>query len=271
MECPTLLQYKGKWYLSFSDQWPDRVVHYRISESINGPFRIPENETFDSNGFYAGRMETDGENLYMVGWNGTKIDHDDENEYDWAGNMVVHQMRQREDGTLVPVPNEKLVANMKHKLNLKPVVMTDSVKSSGSGYQFGGEEYELVQFEAFEGSGRIEAEITGYKEGDKFGIAFAPDFDNVGTLSFLFNLEENTIEFYNTDRLMDGYPQSAVNFDFKNADSLKINVFTDGGVVCMYVNDEVVLTARMYRSSGTNWQLFSVNSAVKFENVGIYD
>ena len=271
MECPTLLQYKGKWYLSFSDQWPDRVVHYRISESINGPFRIPENETFDSNGFYAGRMETDGENLYMVGWNGTKIDHDDENEYDWAGNMVVHQMRQREDGTLVPVPNEKLVANMKHKLNLKPVVMTDSVKSSGSGYQFGGEEYELLQFEAFEGSGRIEAEITGYKEGDKFGIAFAPDIDNVGTLNLLFNLEENTIEFYNTDRLMDGYPQSAVNFDFKNADSLKINVFTDGGVVCMYVNDEVVLTARMYRSSGTNWQLFSVNSAVKFENVGIYD
>ena len=271
MECPSLLNYKGKWYLAFSDQWPDRVVHYRIADSINGPFLKPKNETFDGNGFYAGRMETDGENLYMVGWNGAKVGHDDENEYDWGGNMVIHQMRQNADGTLVPVVNEKLLANMNTKLKVKPVKMTETVKSSGNDYQFGGEEYELVQFEGFDDSGRIEAEITGYKEGDKFGIAFAPDIDNVGTLSFLFNLEENTIEFYNNDRIMDGYPQSSIKFDFRNADTLKINVLVDEGVTCLYVNDEVAFTARMYRSVATNWQLFSINSAVKFENVDVYN
>ena len=270
MECPTLISYKGKWYLSFSDQWPDRVVHYRVSDSISGPFRKPEKDSFDGSGFYAGRLETDGENLYMVGWNGTKVGHDDENDYDWAGNMVVHQMQQNSDGTLVPVVNKKLVSNMNHKLNMKPVKMTETVKPSGSGYQFGGEEYELVQFEGFMDAARIEAEITGYKDGDKFGIAFAPDIDNVGTLNYLFNLEENTIEFCNTDRLMDGYPQSSVSFDFKNADSLKINLFVHDGVTCLYVNDEVALTARMYFSVGMNWQFYSIDSAVKFDHVGIY-
>ena len=75
LECPSLLQYKGKLYLTFSDQWPNRQFHYRISDSINGPFVIPEQDVFDGNGFYAGRLETDGENLYAFGWNGTKNQH----------------------------------------------------------------------------------------------------------------------------------------------------------------------------------------------------
>ena len=269
MECPTLLNYKGKWYLSFSDQWPDRVVHYRVSDSINGPFTIPENEYFDGNGFYAGRMETDGENLYMVGWNGTKVGHDDENDYDWAGNVVVHQLKQNADGTLVPVVNEKLAAKMNHDLHMKPVKITESVKSTGSGFEFTGNQYELVQYEASDSSIRIDAEISGYKTGDKFGIAFAPDFNNVGMLNYMFNTEDNTIEFHNTDRLMDGNMQSFVPFDFSKASSLKISLFVDGGVTCLYVNDQVALTARMYRSVGTNWQFFSIKSAVKFNNVTV--
>ena len=52
MECPTLLQYKGKWYLTFSDQWPDRVVHYRVSDSIRGPFKRLDTDTVDSNGWF---------------------------------------------------------------------------------------------------------------------------------------------------------------------------------------------------------------------------
>ena len=77
LECPSVLEYKGKWYLSFSDQWPNRLVHYRIADSFDGPFTIPESDIFDCNGFYAGRMETDGEKLYIVGWNGTKNSHTD--------------------------------------------------------------------------------------------------------------------------------------------------------------------------------------------------
>jgi beta-fructofuranosidase len=65
----------------------------------------------DGNGFYAGRLETDGERLYVVGWNGTKVDHQDENNYDWAGNAVIHQLEQNPDGTLKPVVNESVKKN----------------------------------------------------------------------------------------------------------------------------------------------------------------
>lgn len=269
MECPTLIQFGGKWYLSFSDQWPDRVVHYRIADSVNGPFKKPEHDTFDGSGFYAGRLETDGEKLYCVGWNGTKVGHDDENAYDWAGNMVIHQLQQNDDGTLTPVVNDHVAAKMTNKLSEEPVKMTSTVKKISDGYQFAGDEYELVQFSDLPESGRIEADISGYEDDDMFGIAFAPDFNNVGMLNYVFNIPENRIEFYNTDRLMDEDAQSYIDFDFSGRDSFHITFLLNDGVGCVYVDDEVALTSRMYRSVGTNWQLFGINSTAAFDNLDI--
>ena len=271
MECPTLIHFGDKWYLSFSDQWPDRVVHYRISDSISGPFRKPEQEIFDGSGFYAGRMETDGENLYIIGWNGTKIGHDDENEYDWAGNVVVHQLLQHSDGTLTPVVNTKVAEQMDDTISMKPVRITETIKASKDGYQLAGDEYELVQYGYPGESVRIEADISGYEEDDMFGIAFAPDIDNVGQLNLVFNVPENRIEFYNTDRLIDEDPQSYMDYDFTGKDSLHMNVFVYDGVACMYLNDTAALTARMYRSAGSSWQLFGINAPVLWSNVRIYN
>ena len=271
MECPTLLKYGDKWYLSFSDQWPDRVVHYRISDSISGPFVKPEKDTMDGNGFYAGRMETDGTNLYIVGWNGTKYDHDDANDYDWAGNMVIHQLRQHPDGTLTPILNENIAETMTHELSEKPVVMTDTVKKLKDGFELAGKQYEIVQFESFEDSGRIEADISGFEGDDMFGLAFAPDLDNVGTLNYVFNIAENRIEFYNTDELVDGYPQSYMDYDFSGKDSVHMTVLADSGVTCLYLDDEIALSARMYRSNGTNWQFFGINAGVTFDNIAVYN
>lgn len=270
MECPTLIKFGSKWYLTFSDQWPDRVVHYRISDSISGPFEKPEHEAFDGNGFYAGRLETDGTKLYCVGWNGTKIDHDDEKDYDWAGNMVIHELEQHEDGTLTPVFNESVEAVMNHQLGETPLKMTDTVSKLSDGYKFAGDQYELVQFESLPDCGRIDADISGFEDDDKFGIAFAPDIDNVGTLNYVFNIPENRIEFYNTDHLMDADAQSYVDFDFSGRDSIHMTLLVNEGVSCMYVDDEAALTARMYRSQGTNWQLFGIDSTAAFDNLNIY-
>ena len=270
MECPTLLQFGGRWYLSFSDQWPDRVVHYRISDSVNGPFVKPERDTVDGNGFYAGRLETDGEHLYVVGWNGTKFDHEDENDYDWAGNMVVHQLEQQPDGTLRPVPNEKVVAAMSHALTLEPVLMTDTVTAEENSFRLKGDQYELVQFQALDGTTRLEADVSGWGEEDLFGLAFAPDTENVGAMNYVFHPKENRVEFFNTDNIVEMDAQSFIDFDFSGRDSIHITLLIGDGVATLYLDNEAALTARMYRSQGTNWQIFGVNSGVKWDNVSIF-
>ena len=271
MECPSLLQFKGKWYLAFSDQWPDRVVHIRVSDSINGPFVRPEKDTFDGNGFYAGRLETDGEHLYIVGWNGTKIGHDDMNDYDWAGNMVTHELMQTADGSLVPVVNGKIPEKLNREAPVQPVSMTETVKFSDKNIQLSGAEYEIAQFAPFDTTAvRIEADITGFQGEDLFGISFAPDIENAGSLSYVFNVKENKVEFYNIPDLFNEDAQSFMDFDFSGKDSIHMTLLLSGGVACLYVNDEIALTARMYRSQGTAWEFFGIRSGVCFENVGFY-
>ncbi|KAF1305094.1 hypothetical protein [Candidatus Enterococcus willemsii] len=111
LECPSLVQFKGTWYLAFSDQWDKRVVHYRTADNPNGPFEKPEHDYVDGAGFYAGRLETDGQNLYQVGWIPTKDNHDDRFNYNWAGNLAVHQLIKK-DGKLQPKLPEKAYQNL---------------------------------------------------------------------------------------------------------------------------------------------------------------
>ena len=272
MECPSLLQFKGKWYLAFSDQWPDRVVHIRVSDSINGPFAAPGRESFDGDGFYAGRLETDGERLYIVGWNATKIGHLDEADYDWAGSMVVHELEQKPDGSLAPVVNKKVLEKMTREIPVQPSAITETAEFSGKNVKFSGNDYEIAKFEPFEWAARAEADITGFKGGDEelFGISFAPDIENAGSLSYVFNVKENRIEFYNNPELFNVDAQSFVDFDFSGRDSIHMTLLISDGVACLYVDDEVALTARMYRSQGTAWQFFGIKSGVSFENIGLY-
>ncbi len=270
MECPTLLKYNNVWYLTFSDQWPDRLVHVRVSDSINGPFKAPAKETFDGNGFYAGRLETDGENLYCIGWNATKVGHSDENDYSWAGNMVVHQVKQMADGSLQPVVNEKVKEKFTLTLNRQPLLMSDSIKAENGSYTLSGNQYELVQFDSIDGTGLVETDISGFDGENSFGISFAPTMEQAGMLNYIFNVKENRIEFYNTDQIFNADPQSYVDFDFSGKDSIHVSLLSAGGVTCLYVNDEVALTARMYMSVGYKWQMFGINSKVTFGNVALH-
>lgn len=270
LECSTLIPYQGKWYLSFSDQWPDRQFHYRVSSSIHGPFEIPAQDVIDGNGFYAGRLESDGENMYAFGWNGTKNQHMDSEAYNWGGNLVVHQLSQTENGELVPVVNTQVKEKMNHELSFKPVKMTESIKMENSNYVFSGNSYESVIFNELLGSYLLECTIKDFKNSGLFGFAFYADENGIGNLNIVFNTRENKVEFYNTDEMEEQNPQSDVEMDFANADELNVTMLIADGIVSVYVNDQCALTARMYASQGTTWGIFGMDSDMRCENVRIY-
>ncbi len=270
LECPTLLSYKGKWYLSFSDQWPDRLVHYRIADSFGGPFEIPAQDIFDCNGFYAGRMETDGEALYIVGWNGTKKKHSDSEDYDWGGNMVTHLLSQHEDGTLTPVLNPGIETALTNELTLTPIKVTDSSKYADGCISFTGENYEMAGFKKLLGSYLIKTTIKDFDKAGMFGFCFNTDDENVGRLNIVFNGANNRIEFYNAGNIMERTGQSYVDYDVADKEELNISMLVADGVVSMYVNDEIAFTARMYMSQGSDFGAFSYGSKVNFENIRIF-
>lgn len=270
MECSSLIQYQGKWYLSYSDQWPDRVFHYRVSDKLSGPFEIPKQDVIDGNGFYAGRLETDGKNLYTFGWNATKNHHLDSEDYNWAGNLVVHQLKQTKDGELRPIVNKQVKEKMNNQLNLTPVLLTDTIDMKESNYSFSGKKYETAEFNNILGSYRVEAQVKNFHNSEKFGFAFNTDENGVGSLNLVFDVKNNKIQFYNTDKLYQEDPQSEIAFDFTDVDELNISLLISDGVASMYVNDQCAMTARMYSSQGSKWGIFGINADFKCENLKIY-
>lgn len=272
MECPSLIRYQGVWYLSFSDQWPARQFHYRVSSKINGPFEIPNQDVIDGNGFYAGRLESDGKTMYAFGWNGTKVSHSDSEDYDWAGNLVVHQLVQKEDGSLVPVMNTSIKKGMKEELSLKPLRMTETIKKENgkNNYDFHGKEYEVIEFKNMLGTYLIEASIKNFEDSERFGFAFNTDDKGVGNLNIVFDVKENKLKFYNTNELYVKDPQSELDFDFGKTKEIKISLLISDGVASMYVNDQCAFTVRMYSSQGMKWGIFGINSGIQCENVKIY-
>lgn len=99
-ECPEVFQMGEWWYLLYSTFSEKFATHYRVSRSIDGPWAAPEDDTIDSRCFYAGKTASDGEKRYIFGWIPTKKQESDYEDYEWAGNLVIHELRQNSDGTL---------------------------------------------------------------------------------------------------------------------------------------------------------------------------
>jgi len=269
LECPTLIHFGEKWYLAFSDQWPNREVHYRVANSLYDDFIKPEKDIFDGNGFYAGRLETDGKRLFVIGWNPTKDDHLDESEYNWAGNMVTHELKADENGFLTPMVNENVSAMFSNEIVLEPLKQTETVESSDNQYRFCKNPYEVVEFKELLGSYMLKAELSNISSSEAYGLTFDINAENVGNINIVFRPSENIIQFYNTDDLIAGTPQSEISYDFKN-DSMSMTAFISDGLVCVYVDDEIAFTTRMYLSQGMKWGIFGINSDVSWDSLTLY-
>lgn len=110
LECPDLFKMGEWWYLVFSTFNGRTCTRYRMSKSLNGPWIQPAVDTFDTRAFYAAKTASDGTKRFLFGWNpprGTQGNESDDETWNWAGNIVTHEVKQNPDGTLrVSMPDE---------------------------------------------------------------------------------------------------------------------------------------------------------------------
>lgn len=269
MECPTLLKYGEYWYLTFSDQWPTRVVHYRIAKDSKGRFNKPALNYFDGNGFYAGRLETDSKNLYLFGWTPTKVNYDDMQKYDWAGNLVVHQIKQKENGELYPMPVEQVLKKFNNNIKLKVLTQTETVKDLHKEYSFLGKGYEALTFPKVDGINKITGKINIKSKMSRFGFMFNVGEDRIAPLNIVFNAESKQLEFYNvsTDKILSSEPQSTMPLEINVNSDLNFTLLIDDSITVVYVNDQAVLSTRMFTMKNHEWGIFSIDSDIDIKDL----
>ena len=140
-------------------------------------------------------IETDGENLYIVGWNGTKKSHTDSEDYDWGGNMVTHLLKKHEDGSLSPVLNPEIEALLSNEIKAEPVKMSQSASFDDGSISFSGEKYEMAGFKELSGSYIVSTTVKDFDKEGMFGFCFNTNEENVGRLNIIFNAATEAISW----------------------------------------------------------------------------
>lgn len=269
MECPTLIQYKGYWYLTYSAQGigNQRILRYSYKNSLEDNWITPDNNYIDGIGFYAGRLFLVEDRLFASGWVGTKAFDYNGGEYEWAGNLVNHELIQSKDGRLLPI----MIREVDQLLTqAKDMEINNELGSrySDNEITFKGEkEYEAVIFEAYDGQAlKVEMNLDTLNI-EAFGFAF--DVDEIyGSVNIHFDIAEGRVEFYgkSTERIGEIDPQYFIEYDFP--EYIEIKAVIQEECMIFYINQEIAFTARVYDCVERKFAIYSKSEeSYKMNNV----
>ncbi len=273
MECPTLIRYDGYWYLSYSEQGANRIVHYRYKANLADPWIRPAIDYFDGIGFYAGRLEAAYGRLFAFGWVGTKTYDYDGGDFNWAGNLVTHELIQQENGELRPAPTAEAVSALSHEVTYDIVrssmsVVDDAITfTGGAGYDY------LMYGPLSENATRLRFEATIRTASGRFGLTFDAEDEVYGPVNIVFNVADQAIEFYNVipSKIATALPQIALPYAMASGQTLSVTILMQGPCLTVYVDGAIALTTRMYFLSANPFGFFGMRSDAVLSEVRFYE
>lgn len=272
LECPDLFKLGDYWYLVFSEFSHEKSTHYRMSKSINGPWITPEMDVFDSAGFYAAKTTADNMNRYLFGWIPTKEQQEDSGKWEWAGNMAVHQLYQRKDGTLAAqIPNqyEKYFAS-EQKFEIDKQIGNVTVDNNGIKIESYNDIAGVIS-KPVKASMMVTATLKFDKNTDKAGIAFGVNGDLNKAYGIQIDLENNRVSYESAIleriRYVDPTIQVPVKLTVDKEYAIKLVIEND---ICVLYIDDVALSTRIYKMQNSDWGFYSSNGKVTFKDIKLY-
>ena len=256
LECSDTFQIGDTWYLTYSAQ--DDVLWYAAASQPYGPYSEPE--SLDGPLYYAAKHVEDGENSYMAGWvrrSGSERDTRKVNE--WAGNLLVQQIRQLPDKSLVLEPVEQISGQFRNAVSLDPQD-TDLNLSAQNAAKY--EEICTIP-ESFMLKGSF-----CFEEGGDFGLAF--DYDDgeedYKRITISPDKQELSLQFRGgsvtpAKESVELNAGSVYNFTYIQEDSVGI----------FYIDDTTAFTVRLYGVTGKPLFLFTEDNTVLFSDLALYD
>jgi beta-fructofuranosidase len=277
-ECPDLFQIGDNWYLTYS--W-DCVTYYAMSDSIDGPFVAPADNILDGKGmiggngfvFYAAKTaEIDG-NTYLCGWIGRAGLSADSGVYQWAGNVMIHQLVRHGDGTLgvrAPEPYDSYFTADKP---FKAAMAVGEGKISGNSISLSSEAgaYSIADMGTRPASMILECDVTIDEDGCA-GFAFGGSEKDASYTALCLDVRQNLLHYegYEISDLDTMDPQALTKFDFSHEAAHHVKLVCENEIVVLYVDDVKALSSRITHSiDGAHIGVFSNGCGASFENISM--
>jgi len=272
LECPTLIKFNGTWYLTFSDQWPDRTTHYLYTNDIDKEFIKPKLNVFDGAGLYAGKLGASEDKLMLMGW--VSDDFNRDVEFGWGGNFIAHDLKQKDNGELFVKMIDTIDNKVSNKQKLNVIESNINVNKTND-FSFS-KENEYIIFDDLEGINKITGTLNIEELNNDFGIMFDAS-SNFSSYYYQFNKIDRLMTFNrgNIFDKMDEYLYTK-NDLYLNNTTINFKILFEerkeaaGSIVTIYFEDQMALTGRMFRLDKTNFGFYSDNNKVKITNLTLY-
>ncbi len=253
LECPTLVYFSGRWYLSFSDQWPLRLTQYRVADKPEGPWRKLDSYVFDGAGLYAGKLVMKNDRLFVFGWIPTKAGNSDTGNIDWAGNLVAHELTARPDGQLNSVIPQELqkVINDSGSRSL-PV---NSVKQVTTSTQFG--LLHSTIYPTLPAQGILSASFTLPSAGMVMSFGLSHDRVSDAALNVVFNKSKGKVYFFNSPLFSINSANAESWVDVPLGEKLNLKILIQDSMAVFYIDNRIAFSTRMYAMPGKSWSISS--------------
>ena len=283
-ECPDTFKMGDWYYLVYSDCSYGKRTYYVKSQNPDGPWQVPENDTFDSLLFYAAKTVSNGTDRYVIGWAGDRSQYtmalnDDGTLIDpdfatvkYAGNMVVHKLVQLSNGDLSVVPVNAVVSSFNTSVS-------NELKPATGSWQTGRDYAKTTAENGF-------ASVLMQKLPEQFvltfklktnakqvGIALQVD-DSFSGKGYYYTFDRQYSRLKQTSGILSGVAGYYFPYETELERPLHmepdkiydVTVVADGEIAVIYVNGECALTTRMTQS-GLSLGLFCYAGSAEFTDI----
>ncbi len=269
-ECPDLFRWGEYWVLVYSTFSERNVTHYRLSKSLAGPWRAPENDTFDGRAFYAAKTAGDGQRRFVFGWNPTRENEADAGKWQWAGHLVLHELLDlTADGFKVaPPPAQTARFTADCRLAFQPQIgnwrLSEAAYSAAAPDSFA-----ACTLGAMPATAYISARLSVSDETRGCGLLLrcAADLERYYQIRWEPGRQRLVIdrwprpgdEPFMLERALPGGPSEV----------LQLTVFAQDSLLVVYADDAVALNCRMYDQPSGKLGLFVTEGSATFEQVAL--
>lgn len=250
-ECPDLFRMGDWYYLVYAEYTTHTATRYVMSRTPDGPWIAPPDDQFDNRAFYAAKSAapSDGGPRLLFGWNPTKVDDRDDGEWQWGGNLTVHEVTQREDGTLGVRPPAAMTTSFGTPTEGAVTVPVNGTYARTS---------EVVG--ALPSTALVECTLTFDTPTGQMGILLDTTADGQGGYFLRFDAARQVMQLGKIggyrDWYVDHFPELDRPLPIVPGQAIDVRIVLDGTSVVAYAGD-VALSGRVYQRPRGSYGVFA--------------
>lgn len=277
-ECPNLFKFGDWWYLIISsyklpkDSGGGWVTRYLMSRTPEGPWTVPSDIFFDGGGYYAAKTAGDDKTRFLCGWlasrKSPKGDTPRDNmPWDWGGNLLAYQLKQRPDGTLAAMFPPAVEASFTTRCSVKPEELRGKAKLDPDSIVFSAPD-SVVSMGTLPPRFYLSLKIDTSSSG---GILLGGDNKLEHGFRIVVDAEKKELRLEGFPKPL-GDPSQPDRLvrplrEIPKGGSL-LEVVVDGDALAICIDKDKVLSGRMYDRRSDNWGFFG-NTGTRVSNWGV--